>query len=100
MSERYAGLPAIVEEIVSWGNDTFPQENLRSLTKHILKEAAELKAAPTDPHEIADVLMLVFALAAKGNVDVVRALREKLAICRGREWGEPDADGMTQHVRK
>ncbi len=99
MSERYAELPAVVEEVISWGIETFPRESLHSLGKHIRKEAKELQRNPTDPHEIADVLMLTFALANKAGVDVVAALREKLAICRGREWGEPDADGMTEHVR-
>ena len=99
MSDRYAGLGAAIKEAISWGDATFPRETLRSLSVHIRKEARELRRDPTDPHEIADVLMLTFALANKAGVDVVSAFREKLAICKAREWGEPDADGVTEHVR-
>lgn len=99
MSDRYAGLGPVIEEAISWGNATFPRETLRSLSIHIRKEARELWKNPSDPHEIADVLMLTFALANMAGVDAVSAFREKLAICRAREWGEPDENGMTEHVR-
>lgn len=100
MSDRYRGLGPVIKEAISWGDATFPHETLRSLAIHIRKEARELWRNPTDPHEIADVLMLTFALAHMAGVDPVAALREKLAICKAREWGEPDADGVTEHVRK
>lgn len=92
-------LREIVDEIISWGNTTFPQESVHSLATHIGKEALELQAKPTNALEIADVLMLTFALAAKAGIDPVEALLAKLRICRTREWLEPDEHGVT-HRKK
>jgi len=87
-------------EAVSWGHDTFPQETVQSLANHIAKEAKELQAAPTDPDEIADVLMLLAGLIDKAGVDVAEACRRKLAENRTRAWGEPGPDGVTHHIQR
>jgi NTP pyrophosphatase (non-canonical NTP hydrolase) len=86
-------------EAVVWAGETFPHQTLQSKANHLMREARELAADPTDQAEMADVLILLAGLASIAGVDLERAVREKLAILRTRQWGEPDADGVVEHVR-
>ncbi len=95
-------LDDVVADILAWQMETFTHRTPHSITKHLLKEAAELHAAPHDDEEWADVLFLAFALQQDGTSraprDMIGALRAKLAVNRARTWGAPDADGVVEHV--
>jgi NTP pyrophosphatase (non-canonical NTP hydrolase) len=71
---------------VKWEQRTFPDETPEELYKHLREECEELIAAPTDPHEYADVILTVLALAEKHGIEVVSALRDKFAINIARDW--------------
>lgn len=104
--EKPAGLvdtlDAVVEDILAWQIETFPKRTPHSITKHLLKEAHELHAAPTDDEEWADVFFLCAALIHDGTPnaprDLISALRAKLAKNKARTWGTPDADGVVEHI--
>jgi hypothetical protein len=95
-------LDAVAEDILAWQCATFTHRTPHSITKHLLKEAAELHAEPTDDEEWADVFFLAVALVQDGTPaaprDLIGALRAKLAKNKARTWGEPDADGVVEHV--
>lgn len=94
------GLDAALAEAHAWARATFPHETTESVVKHLRKEVVELANAPGDPGEIADCLILVARLADRHGIDLAAAVHAKLAILRTREWGEPDADGVVEHVRR
>jgi hypothetical protein len=96
---------AVLAEVVAWARGVFPGSTPTAKAKHLLKEAAELEAAPNDPLEIADVLMIaehlraqVRDMAAEAGIDVADAIKRKLAIVRERTWA-PGSDGVVEHVR-
>jgi NTP pyrophosphatase (non-canonical NTP hydrolase) len=86
-------------EIGEWGAETFPASTDHSKLTHLFLEVGELKARPASGEEMADVVMLVSHLAYAHGVDLMAEIRKKLEICRARTWGEPDADGVVEHVR-
>lgn len=92
-------LDLALDEAHAWARATFPLETTGGVVKHLQKEVGELAKAPGDPGEIADVLILLARLADRHGIDLADAVRDKLAILRTREWGEPDADGVVEHVR-
>lgn len=92
-------LDRLLEEVNEWQAATFPRSTARSAALHLLKEATELAENPTDSEEMADVLMLVAAVAHRAGVDLRSAVRKKLLKNRRRRWGTPDADGVVEHVR-
>lgn len=49
--------------------------------------------------EIADILILAFHTAHKEKIDPYFAVKKKLAICKKRRWGKPDANGVIEHIR-
>lgn len=95
-----ARLEAVLAEVVAWGRETFPQSTDASKVAHLLKEVKELERQPSSPEEMADVLMILAHLAGAHNVDLAAEISRKLSICREREWGGPDADGVVEHVRE
>lgn len=104
--ERPAGevehLEDLIEDVLNWQRATFTQRSAHSITAHLLKEAKELHANPNDDEEWADVLLLAFALCDDGERrrDLAREVRRKLEVNKLRKWGEPDADGVIQHIKE
>lgn len=91
-------LDVLAEEVRRWQHATFPRATPASAARHLLKEARELDAAPTDAEEIADVLLLIIGVADAAGVDLAAAARAKLEINKTRSWGVPDADGVVEHI--
>lgn len=91
-------LDAVSRDIVEWGTKTFPRATPESISEHLRREAEELAKAPGDRMEQADVFFLLVQLAG-GPEALAAACREKLDINKARTWGEPDADGVVEHVR-
>jgi hypothetical protein len=93
-------LDQLAAEIRPWQDATFPQATPQSCANHLLSEARELAANPTDPAEMADVFLLLVGVANKAGVDLAEAVRAKFDVCKGRKWGEPNAEGFVEHVRE
>ena len=69
---------------------------------HLAKEVIELAGAPYDVEEYADCLMLVCDGASNAGISmraVLDAAWNKLDKNRYREWGEPDENGLVEHIR-
>ena len=88
-------------EINAWQSETFPHATVESKAEHLRREVEkELRHDPSDPDEIADCLMLLIGICGKLDLDPMRILRCKLEINKNRRWGEPDADGVVEHIRE
>lgn len=98
-----AELDTLVAEIGSWADDTFCAfpGNYRgeSIVAHLRKEVLELQQNTRDMEEVADCVILLFHLAHQNGWSLTDAIRRKFAVLKTRKWGEPDADGVIEHVR-
>lgn len=93
------GLEDVLLQYLPWSLATFPRSTPQSVTAHLEKEVTqELRPRPTAPEEIADVVMLAVHLASRAGVDLVQALRDKLAVIKARTWQEPNEHGFQEHV--
>ena len=100
--ERMAtpSLESILDDVAEWADATFPTSTDATWAQHLRREATELAADPSNPAEMADVLMLLASIAARYRVNLAEAVAAKMAINRTREWAPPDADGVVEHVRQ
>lgn len=99
---KHAATVRLWNELHKWQLATFPGATAKSKIAHLQKEVDELVEDPSDIHEHADAWMLLIGAAAIQGYnldDVLGAIREKLEINKGRKWGEPDAQGVVEHVR-
>lgn len=88
-----------VHDILAWQKETFPKANRHSVKTHLLRELGEYIVDPYNWEEAADVVFLMLALMEIEGVTLEEILQHKLGINRARVWGEPDEDGVVEHVR-
>lgn len=93
-----ATLEEFAREVVAWQRGIFPDATAQSIAYHLYEEALELRRAPGDPMEMADVLMLLFAAAAWSEVDLLQAAKTKFAINQGRTFAKAEGAPYAKHV--
>ena len=103
----------LLKDVIEWQTKTFGKATPLSKIRHLQKETEELvddliSSAYDGPEnvmlrlEFADNFLLLFGAALSANFtlnDIYDAMFEKLEICKKREWGEPDKDGVVEHIR-
>ncbi|SQJ25222.1 hypothetical bacteriophage protein [Salmonella enterica subsp. enterica] len=90
-------------EHAEWSDATFGDVGPVGPLKHLSKEALEAAADPSDPLEWADMQFLLWdAQRRMGLSDefITRAMVEKLAINKGRQWPEPKDGEPRLHIKK
>lgn len=104
----YAAPPAsererIRREHAEWSQATFGDVGPIGPLKHLSKEALEAAANPEDPLEWADMQFLLWdAQRRMGLSDefITRAMIEKLAINKARQWPEPKDGEPRLHIKE
>lgn len=87
----------LVDEIVAWQRATFPNKTPESCAAHLLEEARELRAAPADPEEAADVFHLLLGVADSCGYDLFEVTRAKFEKNKLRDWSAPpNAEGYVK----
>lgn len=90
---------SIFKRVHDWQVETFPEVTLEGQIEHLKREVLELAANPSDPHEIADCMILLTGIAKRQGINPLDAMEEKMNINRSRTWGALRADGTVEHER-
>lgn len=93
-------------DITLWQEQTFTEANALSKLAHLKKEVKELIEAieSNDPEkrlEFADCFFLLFGAAKADGMtydEICSALEEKFEIVKKRKWGDPDENGVVEHI--
>ncbi|MFV0402439.1 MAG: dATP/dGTP pyrophosphohydrolase domain-containing protein [Bacteroides graminisolvens] len=106
----------LMNEIRAWSdlqfdNGIFRPSRSLAISKHLQREAKELTVALEKygesgcyapvMEELADVLILLLDVATHTGNDVdalLTAANNKLQINKKRKWGEPDTEGVIEHI--
>jgi NTP pyrophosphatase (non-canonical NTP hydrolase) len=100
------GLDAFQKRVGEWADATFTQATPTSIVAHLRREVEELAATthlgPPDAEEAeaADCFLLLLHLAHRRGYSLLGAAHGKFAENRARRWGQPDAEGVVEHVRE
>jgi len=86
-------------EVGEWGNAMFPHGTPDSVVAHLKKEVDEL-AESHDAEEAADCLILLLHHAHRCGYDLMSWADWKFQINKKRKWGEPDQNGVVEHIRE
>ena len=90
-------LSAFQWTVGAWQTETFPNATKESRIAHLKKEVKEL-AIYHLPEEAADCLLLLLGHAYVCGYDLLEEAKRKLEINRNRKWGEPDHEGVVEHI--
>ncbi len=93
-------LTEILKEINDWQDTVFKKATPHSAAAHLRREAEELWDDPYEEEEIADIFILLAGVAHLAGVDLEGAVERKMAVNRKRTWGEPDKQGVVEHIRQ
>lgn len=104
----YAAPPASEREQVrrehaEWSDKTFGDIGPVGPLKHLSKEALEAAADPFDPLEWADMQFLLWDAQRRMGISdefITRAMIEKLAINKARQWPEPKDGEPRLHIKE
>lgn len=91
-------LDSLVEQIVSWQREQFPNQSVSACIKHLCKEVQELREDVTG-EEVADCFFLLIAIADRMNLNLGEELRAKLEKNRRRQWRKTE-QGHHEHIRE
>ena len=107
------GLDHFQREVGRWAESVFTRATDTSVATHLAREVAELRAwcvaaddgrAPVPvadvAEEAADCFLLLLHLAHRCEFSLLDAAHAKFAKNRARRWGEPDAEGVVEHVKE
>jgi NTP pyrophosphatase (non-canonical NTP hydrolase) len=94
------------DQITEWANRTFPREatDIRPIIAHMKRELDELYqalAADDFAHameEAADVRFLLTHLVGRLGGNLGQETMRKFDINQRRDWGDPDEEGVVEHV--
>lgn len=93
----------IRREHAEWSDKTFGDIGPVGPLKHLSKEALEAAAYPSDPLEWADMQFLLWDAQRRMGISdefITRAMVEKLAINKGRQWPEPKDGEPRLHIKE
>lgn len=85
-----------------WSQATFGDVGPVGPLKHLSKEALEAAADPSDPLEWADMQFLLWDAQRRMGISdefITRAMIEKLAINKSRQWPEPEDGEPRLHIK-
>ena len=100
LNERWARqrIRGMQDYIHDWANETFPEREFKTtMAKLVLEEIPEFMAAPDDPGEFADLVILIFDLASMRGIDVYSAVAEKMHVNEQRTWKKDDTGLFYRH---
>jgi NTP pyrophosphatase (non-canonical NTP hydrolase) len=101
-------------EVGRWAERVFVRATPATVVAHLGREVAELAEVEATPfpdrdrpasarglagREAADCLLLLLHYAHQRGFSLREAAEAKFAAIQGRTWGEPDAEGVVEHVR-
>lgn len=90
-------------EHAEWSQATFGDVGPIGPLKHLSKEALEAAADPHDPLEWADMQFLLWDAQRRMGISdefITRAMIEKLAINKARQWPEPKDGEPRMHFKQ
>lgn len=94
------------DDIACWSRATFGSDFERGPVgplKHLAREVQEVLAAPSDPDEYSDCLILIFDAARRSGLTLdglLTAALAKMDTNRQRAWPKPTSDEPVEHIRE
>ena len=87
--------------ITQWADKQFPNRKPEhTLMKLVLQEVGEYYSNPGSPGEFADMLILLFDLASMHDINIAKALEDKMMVNVRRHWVMDPKTGLAQHVER
>lgn len=95
---RPDGLLAMQCRVAMWANKQFPNRTTADVLLKLYEELGEYARNPKAEHEFADVMILLLDAAHMNNIDIAKAIDEKMEINESRKWQVDPNTRIMRHV--
>lgn len=92
------GLLAMQERVANWADKQFPYRTTADVLLKLYEELGEYARDPKAPLEFADVMILLLDAARMNNINIARAVSDKMAINEERKWTVDPNTRIMRHV--
>ena len=89
----------IQTDIRIWADSVYPNRTIASALLKLYGEVAEIVETPDSPGEYADVMIILMDLASMHNVDIGKAIMDKMQVNYNRSWAVNPITGVMDHVK-
>lgn len=95
------GVDDLQKAVGEWAVVTFPKSTEKTIIAHIRRELDEMEEEGANlAEESADVLLMLFHIAHRNGFSLASNAAFKFGVVVARKWGEPDSEGVVEHVRE
>lgn len=99
--------PWFIDDKFAWSLRTFgPEQRIKGVTDHIIREAIEARENPQDASEWADIILLAMDGASRSGIsgaELIAAVHEKQTKNVARKWPDwhgMDPDQAIEHIKE
>lgn len=92
------GLLAMQERVGMWADNQFPQRSTADVLLKLYEELGEYARNPKSDLEFADVMILLLDAARMNNINIAKAVDEKMTINEERKWTVDPNTRIMRHV--
>lgn len=95
-------------QVGQWASSTFSKATNETIIAHLKREIEELDIATIHAktntgltgigEEAADCVLLILHLCERNRIDLAYHIKRKHWRNQRRTWGEPDAQGVVEHI--
>lgn len=82
-----------------WSARTFRGQTEQSMIDHLRDEVNNELAVGCDPEELADIGLILLALAGRRGISLGQVMHWKHEVCRTRQWVQDGGEGFPKHVK-
>lgn len=97
---RSKNIAELQAEVTAWANDVLPDRTVPGMLLKMMEELGEVTRNPSDPLQLADILILLLDVADFYDVDLTTAVENRMHINRIKRWSTNRHTGVKERVEQ
>lgn len=93
-----ADIKQLQDRIVDWADQNFPNRTTADILLKLYEELGEYARDPKSAPEFGDIMILLLDVARMNNIDIQKAVNDKMDINEQREWRVDPNTRIMRHV--
>jgi NTP pyrophosphatase (non-canonical NTP hydrolase) len=93
-----ADIRQLQERVTKWADEKFPGRGTADILLKLYEEIGEYARNPKSALELGDVMILLLDVANYNDIDIHRAIEEKMDINEARSWRVDENTRIMRHV--
>jgi len=93
-----ADVRQLQDRIVNWADQNFPNRTTADILLKLYEELGEYARDPKSAPEFGDIMILLLDVARMNDIDITKAVNDKMDVNESREWKVDPNTRIMRHV--